>query len=141
MFGAKRSKVLRWKKFAPGPVRVIFSSRNFNQHKGSRLLPTKLVYVLGQWLLQSGPMFLPLPPPVEVEVQVEYVAPPPVPARALGCTKCRFQVTGLQAMSEPFICFHVGKGEGKAQPKAQAAKAKANAGNGRGRAKGRGRGK
>ena len=84
---------------------------------------------------------LPLPPPVEVEGVDPPVAPAPpvVPARALGCTKRRFQVTGCKQCQNPSYVPR-GKGRGKAQPKAQSAKAKANAGKGRGRAKGRGRG-
>ena len=135
----QRSKVLRWKKFAPGPVRII-SAAGIQSAQRIQAAANKARLRARAVAAPVRANVLPLPPPVEVEVQVEDVAPPPVPARALGCTKCRFQVTGCKQCQNPSYVPR-GKGRGKAQPKAQAAKAKANAGNGRGRAKGRGRGK
>ena len=146
----------RWRKFAPGPVRLISAAGLQAAQRVQNAANQKRLRDRARAV--AAPVrgnALPLPPPVEADSadvgdggdggDEGPVLPggrgdggdegPVLPAgRGLGCTKCRFAAIGCKQCQNPRYTPR-GKGRGKAQPKAQP-KAKAK---GRGRGRGRGR--
>ena len=158
----------RWRKYAPGPVRLISAAGLQAAHRVQVAANQKRLRDRARGAAAPLRGADPLPPPVGEEDLEDHggeavpppplpddhggeaVPPPPLPAddaaapaRVLGCTKCRLSPIGCkQCRRESYKPR--GKGGGKGEAKAKAApkaKAKANVNPGKGRGRGRGRGR
>ena len=143
---------LRWKKYAPGPVRVISAAAVQSAQR--------IQFAANRARVRQGRPAAPLPPAPEEELELPVEDPPPAPApeqevlpegRRLGCTRCRQAPVGCKQCRRPNYVPRGGgwkgpKGEGKGKNNGAAPKAKAKAkdapepkAKGRGRGRGRGR--
>lgn len=120
MFGAKFPNCWGGRSLPQG-LSVSFQQQEFNQHKGSRLLQTKLVYVLGQWLPQSGPMSCHCPHLLRLRMwSLSLLQFQPVHWGAPSAGS-KWQVA---SNVRTLHMFHVGRGEGKPNQKLKQPKPK-----------------